>query len=161
MVPSRCLALPTLAVVAVLATCCDGQVESWLPLLRPDPYFEFMYVPIITLIMRSTELLQGIARSYKAFLGRRRRSLDSPSVDEAGDPCDLRVPCLALKAMDAGTLDQWVEERWPAAAGKWRSQPQLAKLLERLEQLQREELPHSRQLRRRACQVVLQRCPAS
>ncbi|XP_043203007.1 uncharacterized protein LOC122371029 isoform X4 [Amphibalanus amphitrite] len=149
------------ALVLLLAGPCHAQVESWLPFLRPDPYFDFMYYPIITVFMRATEVIQNVSGGAITFLGRRRRSLDSPSVDEAGDPCDLRVPCLALKAMDAGTLDQWVEERWPAAAGKWRSQPQLAKLLERLEQLQREELPHSRQLRRRACQVVLQRCPAS
>ncbi|KAF0313878.1 hypothetical protein FJT64_015621 [Amphibalanus amphitrite] len=148
-----------LAAVVLLVTVHEARAIFRHRWLVPNLYF-----PMIRALDRNAnatrKVFGGLSRIF-AFLGRRRRSLDSPSVDELGDPCDLRVPCLALKAMDAGTLDQWVEERWPAAAGKWRSQPQLAKLLERLEQLQREELPHSRQLRRRVCQVVLQRCPAS
>ncbi|XP_043203009.1 uncharacterized protein LOC122371029 isoform X6 [Amphibalanus amphitrite] len=150
--------LLTVAALLTVLLAVLGDAQVYQP---PDTWSEFVTHPLLTVIVRVYEFCKNVRGGWKTFLGRRRRSLDSPSVDEAGDPCDLRVPCLALKAMDAGTLDQWVEERWPAAAGKWRSQPQLAKLLERLEQLQREELPHSRQLRRRACQVVLQRCPAS
>ena len=65
MVASRWLVLLLLGVVTLLVTSCDAQVESWLPLLRPDARFEFVYLPIITIIMRSAEILQGIVGSYR------------------------------------------------------------------------------------------------
>ena len=65
MLASRWLVL---GAVTVLAASCDAQVESWLPLLRPDHYFEFRNRHIITFIMRATELLQGIVGSYRGEL---------------------------------------------------------------------------------------------
>ncbi|KAF0313879.1 hypothetical protein FJT64_015622 [Amphibalanus amphitrite] len=49
------------ALVLLLAGPCHAQVESWLPFLRPDPYFDFMYYPIITVFMRATEVIQNVS----------------------------------------------------------------------------------------------------
>ena len=59
------LMLPVLTLVLLLASPSEAQVESWLPLLKPDPYFDFAYYPMLIFILRTKELLQAVSGSYK------------------------------------------------------------------------------------------------
>ena len=59
------LMLPVVTLVLLLASPGEAQVESWLPLLRPDPYFDFAYYPMLIFILRTKELLQAVSGTYK------------------------------------------------------------------------------------------------
>ena len=74
--PPQWLVLWTLLLTLLLAAPGEAQVESWMPMLRPDPFYEFVYLPCITVIMRTAELLQGIAGSYRGELSNCRSFVD-------------------------------------------------------------------------------------
>ena len=57
-----------LALLALTAGPTQAQVESWLPLLRPDPYFDFAYYPAIVAILRAFAVIRNLSGVYRSKL---------------------------------------------------------------------------------------------